>query len=440
MMRPIQSRRLFAAFGFAAVAGGIVAAAVMYAPEIKPVERPLATSFDPGEVAKGAQLASIGDCIVCHTAEGGRPFAGARALPTPFGTLYSDNITPDEKTGIGNWSFAAFRRAMVNGVARDGSHLYPALPYEHFTHVDDADLRAIYAFLMTRQSVEQVQPKNDLLPGLGFRPLLAGWKLLFLQEGSSTQDPARSAEWNRGKYLVEGLGHCGGCHTPRNILGGEERSADLSGGIAEGWIAPALDQSNPSADRWDEASLRAYLKTGIAGGHSAAGGPMGPVAEGLSTVNDADVQAIAVYIASRMKPESASQKAASTAATPPRDAAFQDPAPSKPTIAFPATDTLFAGACGGCHMPGAPMQVAGRPPLSVVSDLRMTNPRNAIQAVLQRVAPPSGRGPAMPGFADILTDQQIADLLGYARAHFTDASPWPDLTAEVSAIRKEDAR
>lgn len=440
MMRPIQSRGLLAAFGLAAVAGGIVAAAVIYAPEIKQVERPLPTSFDLGQVTKGAQLASIGDCIVCHTADGGRPFAGARPLPTPFGTLYSNNITPDEKTGIGNWSFEAFRRAMVNGVARDGTHLYPALPYEHFTHVDDADLRAIYAFLMTRQPVEQVQPKNDLLPGLGFRPLLAGWKLLFLHEGPSTQDPAQSAEWNRGKYLVEGLGHCGGCHTPRNILGGEKRSLDLSGGIAEGWIAPALDQSNPSADRWDEASLKTYLTTGIAGGHSAAGGPMGPVAEGLSTVNDADVHAIAVYIASRMKPQSAPQKAASTAAIPPRDAWPQGLVASKSTTALATTDALFASACGGCHMPGAPMQVAGRPPLSAVSDLRMTNPRNAIQAVLQGIVPPSGRGPAMPGFADNLTDQQIADLLGYARAYFTDASPWPDLTAEVSAIRKEDAR
>lgn len=435
-MRIVQSKRTLAlaAFGVAAVAGGVVAAAIMYAPEIKPVDRPSPTSFDATEVARGAQLASIGDCIVCHTADGGKPFAGARALPTPFGTLYSDNITPDDTTGIGNWSFDAFKRAMVKGVARDGSHLYPALPYEHFTHVDDADLRAIYAFLMTRQPVQQVQPENDLLPGLGFRPLLAGWKFMFLHEGPVAQDPAQSAQWNRGKYLVEGLGHCGGCHTPRNILGAEERSADLSGGVAEGWIAPPLDQSNPSADRWDEASLKTYLTTGISGGHSAAGGPMGPVTEGLSTVNDADVQAISVYIASRMKPEAASGKGASTAAMPQRDA-------PKSNNTFPAgTDTLFAGACGGCHMSGAPMQTAGRPPLSDVSDLHMQDPRNAIQAVLQGIAPASGHGPAMPAFADILTDRQIADLIGYARVNVADAAPWPDLAAQVSALRKEDAR
>lgn len=422
-----------AALGLAALTGLCGAAFVLYEPEIDAVARPSPESFDPALVLRGAQLASVGDCVVCHSSDGGRPYAGSKALPTPFGTLYSDNITPDEKTGIGNWSFPAFHRAMTQGVARDGSHLYPALPYEHFTHIDDDDLKAIYAFLMTRQPVRQTQPANDLLPGLGFRPLLAGWKLLFLRETSFRPDTTQSTEWNRGKYLVDGLGHCGGCHTPRNLLGAEDNSADLQGGVAEGWIAPALDASNPSANRWDTASLFEYLKSGVAKGHSTAAGPMGPVAEGLSRVEDADVHAISLYINSRMHPQNTSHEATAAQAVAEDRAAFADP-----TLLH--AGELFTGACGGCHEPGAPMEVAGRPPLSSVSDMLMDDSRNAIQAVLQGVTPPSRKGPYMPAFANTLTDQQIADLLAYVRVRFTDAPVWPDLAAKVSAIRKEDAQ
>jgi mono/diheme cytochrome c family protein len=424
-----------AGLGLATLIGLCCAVLVVYEPAIDVVARPAPESFDPALVKRGAQLASVGDCIVCHTSDGGRPFAGAKALPTPFGTLYSDNITPDEKTGIGNWSFSAFQRAMTNGVARDGSHLYPALPYEHFTQVDDDDLKAIYAFLMTREPVQQAQPKNDLLPGLGFRPLLAGWKLLFLKQTHTAPDASRSTEWNRGRYLVDGLGHCGGCHSPRNLLGAEEHSADLEGGVAEGWIAPALDTSNPSASRWDEASLFTYLKHGIASGHSAAAGPMGPVAEGLSRVDDADVQAISAYINSRMHPQNTPDTA--TAAR----AIAQDRTTSGPgDPALRPAGALFAGACGGCHEAHAPMEMAGRPPLSAVSDVLMEDPRNAIQAVLQGITPASRKGPYMPGFANTLTDQQIADLLAYVRGRFTDQPHWPDLAAKVSAIRKENVQ
>lgn len=426
---PSKRPTLFAAFGVGVAAvGAIVAAAIVYEPGIEAVKRPSAASFSADEIRRGAELASIGDCIVCHTAEGGRPFAGSRGLATPFGTLYSDNITPDETTGIGNWSFEAFRRGMIKGVARDGSHLYPALPYEHFTRVEEADLRAIYAFLMTREPVRQAQPQNELLPGLGFRPLLAGWKFLFLRLGENDPDPAQSAEWNRGKYLVDGLGHCGGCHTPRNLLGAEKHTAALAGGIAEGWIAPPLDASNPSAGDWDQASLFAYLKTGIAAGHSAAGGPMAPVAEGLSGVNDTDVKAISVYIASLMQTGS------------------RKPATSGPDAAQPGSDNstdaakLFAGACGGCHLAGAPMQTAGRPQLSTSSDLKLDDPRNSIQVILGGLPQGRGQGPYMPAFGNALTDRQIADLLAYARSQFTNAPPWPDLAAKISAVRKEDAQ
>lgn len=433
------TKRHLAMSAAAVVVGALGAAGLAlwfaHEPEIARIDVPPASRFDRAKGARGEQLASIGDCIVCHTAENGTPFAGARALPTPFGTLYSNNITPDTETGIGNWSEEAFRRAMKEGVGRDGSHLYPALPYEHFTHVSDDDLSAIYAFLMTRQPVRQVAPENRLLPGLGFRPLLAGWKLLFLHDEPFRSDEEQSAEWNRGKYLVEGLGHCGGCHTARNLLGGEEGWKDLAGGIAEGWNAPPLDATNPSAAGWSAEALFTYLKTGVEGAHSAAAGPMGPVTEGLSRVNDADVKAISNYIAWRMGHETP-QKGDQLAGGEPGDHAGRQ-ANEAP---IPGVAELFEGACAGCHGGGAPMMERGRPGLDTVSDLLADDPRNAIQAVLQGIPPKTGEGPYMPPFNDNLTDRQVAELLAYARSRFTDKPAWSSLEGQVADIRKENAQ
>lgn len=412
------------------VSGAIFALALTFRPAIAPIPVPSPDVFPAEQVARGAVLAKLGDCAVCHTADGGRPLAGARPLATPFGILYSDNLTPDPDTGIGHWSADAFRRAMKDGVSRSGAHLYPALPYEHFTHVTDADLNALYAYLMTRRPVRLEAPANRLIPPLGFRPLLAGWKMLFLHDGPTPVDPARSAEWNRGAYLVEGLGHCGGCHTPRNLAGGEERSRSYAGGVAEGWRAPPLDASNPAARKWTPDALFTYLRTGISPDHSAAGGPMGPVVESLSTVPSEDVRAIATYIASRM--------AARDAGSPSR------PTPDDPARAqrlVPQGSTLFAGACAGCHGAGAPMLAQGRPALGLASNLRDNDPTSAIQAVLLGIEPPvAGRGPEMPPFGDSLTDQQIAFALAYARSRYTDQPPWKNLEKSVRNARKESAQ
>ncbi len=428
----LNKRNLVGAVGSASalvVVGIAFAAWYVYEPEIPRIPRPAKASFGLETIARGEQLATVGDCIVCHTAPEGMPFAGARSLPTPFGTLYSNNITPDEATGIGNWSEDAFKRAMKRGVARDGMHLYPALPYEHFTHVSDDDLQAIYAFLMTRQAVLQKAPDNRLLPGLGFRPLLAGWKLLFLHEASFQTDTTQTDEWNRGKYLVDGLGHCGGCHTPRNLAGGEERGREFAGGVAEGWNAPPLDSSNPAAATWTVSSLFKYLKTGSDAHHGTAAGPMGPVAEGLSRLNDADVQAISVYIASKMHPGSGAAPAVISLDNSVQ--AAKD---------HPLGAQLFEGACAGCHGNGAPMSRRGIAPLSAVSALKADDPRNAVQALMHGMSPPSGHGPYMPPFADNLTDEKLSELLLYVRKRFTDAPAWTDLDAVVAAIRTENAK
>ena len=223
------------------IAGG-AAAALAWRPTIEPVPRPAAASFDPALVKRGGELAAIGDCATCHTAPGGRAFAGGLALPTPFGTIYSTNITPDEQTGIGAWSEEAFRRALWEGVDRGGRHLYPAFPYDHFTLIDERDVSALYAFLMTREPVTAPAPANKLPFPLNFRPLLAGWKLLFLHTGRFQPDPNQSAEWNRGAYLARGLAHCGACHTPRNAFGARKKDRAFAGGEAEGWTAYALDE------------------------------------------------------------------------------------------------------------------------------------------------------------------------------------------------------
>ncbi|WP_198670544.1 cytochrome c [Oceanicella sp. SM1341] len=440
--RPGPSRRrsrmlLAAGTALGLAVGAALALALVLRPAIAPITPPGRDAFAPDLVRRGAGLAALGDCAVCHTAPGGAALAGGRALPTPFGTLYSDNITPDPATGIGTWSEAAFARALREGVDREGRHLYPALPYEHFTHVTDADVSALYAFLMTRRPVRAPAPENELIFPLNFRPLLAGWKLMFLHEGGIAPDPARSAAWNRGAYLVQGLGHCGGCHSPRNLAGAEEGGAPFAGGSAEGWDAPPLDASNPGAARWSEAALTAYLSTGAAPGHGAAAGPMGPVTHGLSQVPPEDVAAIATYIAWSLS-------GGQGGATPPRAAATA-PAPAARAAAAaraePEGATLFAGACAGCHGAGAPMAGQGRPDLSQMTDLAAPGPANTLRAILGGIEPPvDGRGPKMPGFADSFTDPQVAALTRYLRARYSADAPWPDLAPAIRTAREELSR
>src|SRR5262245_41178237 len=214
------------------------------------ITRPDPKGLDPALVKRGADLASIGNCNTCHTAPGGRPFAGGLGFSTPFGVIYSTNITPDTPTGIGSWSEAAFRRALREGVGRDGSHLYPVFPYDHFTLLNDDDVRALYAYFMTREPVRAAAPANELSFPFNFRLAIAAWKLLYFRSGSYRPDATQSVAWNRGAYLVEGLAHCGACHTPRNSFGAETKPR-FAGGEAEGWTAYALNDASPAPVPWN---------------------------------------------------------------------------------------------------------------------------------------------------------------------------------------------
>jgi mono/diheme cytochrome c family protein len=411
-----------ALLGLAALAGA--AAVIVWAPVISPIAPPDRASFAASTVARGATLAALGDCAVCHTAPNGSPYAGGRGVLTPFGTVFATNITPDPATGIGTWSLAAFRRAMRDGIGRDGSHLYPVLPYPHFTRATDDDIAALYAFLMTRAPVSSPERPNDLRFPFGWRPLLAGWNLLFLHPGPWEPDMAKDPEWNRGAYLADAIGHCGACHSPRNVLGAEQTGQTLTGGEAEGWYAPPLGAGSIAPNTWTADQLTTYLRTGLENGHGAAAGPMASVTQELATVPDEEVHAMAVYIASQM-PDT------------PRPAYLIASRPAPGPIAGLPGMAIFDGACGACHAANAPMTLGGAPSLALSTAVRAPTPRNVVDIILYGLPWREGRaGPYMPAFSASLTDAQVAALAAYVRASYSDQPAWPDIEATVREARR----
>jgi mono/diheme cytochrome c family protein len=407
------------------VCGGALTLALTWHAPMVPVAQPdIAITADL--VSRGQQLANLGDCEVCHTGPSGSPYAGGLALRTPFGILYTTNITPDRGTGIGGWSYEAFRRAMQDGVARDGHLLYPAFPYTHYTHVDDNDLHALYAFLMTRQAVSAQAAQNQLIFPLRFRPLLAFWNLLYLREGGSGF--AGSTPEARGHYLVEGLGHCSSCHTPLNVMGGEEEGKYFAGGRVDGWDAPSLNTLVNSPSPWTREQLVSYLETGLSNDHGAAAGPMRPVTDHLAHVTKTDVAAIATYLLSIQKA---------------RNLVDNTPvAPSTPDLAHRITDgrAIFYGACGACHDAASPMMVyEKRPALALSTALNGPSANDAVLTVLQGLPwPATPRATTyMPPFAEVLDDQEVADVVTYLRVVEARQTPWSDVQKTVATLRKE---
>lgn len=396
----------------------------------RPAIAPTATSdkpaFDKQTINLGAELAAIGNCSDCHTAPSGPAYAGGRAIPTPFGTIYSSNLTPDREFGIGAWSEEAFRRAMHDGVDREGRQLYPAFPYDHFTKATNEDIRALYAFLMSKPAVKNTIPANELNFPFNFRPIVAGWKVLFLRQASLEPDNNKSAEWNRGRYLVEGLGHCGSCHTPRNVLGAEKKGSAYAGGVAEGWNAPPLNASPFAAHKWNADQLAQYLSTGWNQTHGAAAGPMADVAKNLGQAPEQDVRAIAVYIASLSE---------GATSTPPL---VQDnPAASAP----PDIVAIYNGACAKCHNDRYDVGPSKALPLSRSTAVRQAESANTVRVILHGIKSYRGAGgPYMPAFDGILTDNQIAAVAEYVRARYTNQPQWIDAKTQVAKARQEGAQ
>lgn len=415
---------LFAAFGAIL---GVAATALPWRAEIAPITPPAAGTWSAATLERGRLLAAVGDCAVCHTAPGGKTNAGGLAMDTPFGTLYSSNITPDPQTGIGNWSYPAFERAMREGISRDGKHLYPAFPYTAFRNINDADMQALYAYLMAQEPVSQPAKANDMQFPFNLRPLMAGWNALFLRKGEIQVQPQQSAQWNRGAYLVNGLGHCAACHSPRNALGAEKGGASfLAGGMVDGWEAPALNGLSKAPTPWTEDQLFNYLSSGYSDAHGVATGPMGPVVSELSKLPQADIRAMAVYLTSL---------GGVAQAAPAPEAVAQ---PSASQLALGNGRRIFEGSCQGCHADGSGPTLFGvSPSLGSNTNVHSALPDNLIKVILQGIPTPATPDLGyMPGFKDSLSDTQISDLAAYLRNRFApNETQWQGLPEKVAHLR-----
>ncbi len=421
----------------AALAGasvGLGAALLGWRPAIAPVAASSAGVYSTALIERGRQLAALGNCMHCHTAESGVPGAGGRALATPFGEVVSTNLTPDAATGIGSWSFSAFQRAMREGVSRDGHHLYPAFPYTAFSQTGDDELTALYAWLMVQPPVANAVPAAALRFPFNLRPLMGLWNALVLQPGPVpaalvAATPQRSAQWQRGAALVNGLGHCSACHTPRNALGAERNASHyLAGAVVDGWEAPALGALSASPVPWTEAALLRYLRQGHDPAHGIAGGPMAPVVRALARADEADVQAMAHYLVAQQTPRPALAPEAQVARATARAGALL-PGPSQ---------RLFESACGACHHDGKGPQTLGlNLPLALNPKLHSARPDNLVRTVLQGIGQPSFADIGhMPAFGPALSDRQIAELAGWMRQRYApDQAPWAELPATVARLR-----
>jgi len=355
---------------------------------------------------RGGYLVRAGDCVGCHTAAGHYQFSGGREFDLGrLGKLYSPNITPDKETGIGNWSDDDFRAAMQLGVGKDGKHLYPAFPYASYTLLSDDDVLAIKAYLFTLAPVRSVPPQNELRFPFNQRFLMAFWSLFFNPNQRFVTDAVHTAGWNRGKYLVEGLGHCGECHTPRNLLQARARGSAYAGAVTDHWLAFNISSDPDSGiGGWSDAALRSYLTEGFAPEHGPASGPMAEVvSNSLRHLTDEDIGAIIEYLRT-IKPV----RAPLTAGAP---------------VASPAAASLahgkqvYEGVCANCHhIDGAGNQTHYEA-LNGSHSLRDPHANNLIQAVLygSSMETPLGQV-SMPGFAGGYTDSDLAAVINYATA------------------------
>jgi len=381
-----------------------------------------------GEIERGRYLAAAGDCGACHTAEGGKPYAGGRAVPTPFGTIYAPNITPDKDTGIGNWTDDQFWKSMHEGIAADGSHLYPAMPYPWYTKLTKDDVLAIKAYLDTLPPVRS-DTKEPALPfPLSWRGSVAAWNRLFFEPGSYQPDSHKSAQWNRGAYLVLGPGHCGACHSPKNVLGAVKQDQRFQGGKGEGWFATDLtNDPREGVGAWSADDIVQYLKSG-ANRRARALGPMGEVVvHSTSHLRDEDLRAIATYLKDLPAPK---DRSGARDKKPPQDVMTRG-------------RLVYLDQCAGCHMENGEGVAGVFPPLKGNTGLQAHNPLSVARLVIEGAKSAKTHehreGFAMPAFGNKLGDAQIADVLTYARTAFA-----PNAGAisrdQVADVRKQVAR
>jgi mono/diheme cytochrome c family protein len=367
-----------------------------------------------GAVERGRYLAIAGDCQACHTVQGKSSFAGGRPIPTPFGTIYSANITPDRKSGIGDWSNDQFYRALHEGISANGENLYPAFPYPWYTKITREDSDAIKAYLDTLDPDKSTPPPNNLDWPLNYRVVLKGWNELFFKEGTFRPNANKSPEWNRGAYLVEGLGHCGACHTPTNFLGATKTDSRLQGGTLQDWYAPNLAGDLRSGlGAWSAEDITTFLKTGR-NGRSAAYGPMSEVITySTSKLNDTDLKAMATYL----KDMPADQSEAK--------------APKVDSKTLDVGKAIYVDNCSACHRSNGEGLPGMFPPLKGDATVQDREPTTIIRLILNGVhAVATDSKPtqlSMPAFDWKLSDDQIAALATYIR------SSWGNSASAVSS-------
>jgi mono/diheme cytochrome c family protein len=370
---------------------------------------------DFNQIERGHYLAVTGDCAACHTLPGsGHDFAGGRTIETPFGNLMAPNITPDPVTGIGAWTDDEFVNALTNGIGRHGERLYPAMPYTYYTRLTRDDALAIRAYLDSVPAVHNPVKADQLPFPLSIRASMRVWDKLNFKPGPFEPDPNKSAAWNRGAYLTEGLGHCGLCHTPKNVLGADKANEALQGYALQGWFAPNItNDPRRGLGSWSVDDIAAYLKTGH--NKTAAGNGLMSETINLSTskMNDGDLTAIATYLKDRPGDNSQQNQA-------------EDP-PAPDRAIMNAGAQIYADECSGCHTRDGKGTPGLFPSLSDTPVLQQTDPTTLIHIVLRgglsvstKLAP---TGAAMPSFAWVLKDDQVAALLTYIRNSWGNAAP-----------------
>ena len=382
----------------------------------------------PELIARGAYLARAGNCMGCHTAQGGAAYAGGRGVPTPFGTIYAPNLTPDAATGIGEWSSAEFWRALHNGRARDGRLLYPAFPYPNYTRIAREDSDAIHAYLRSLPAVAQASRPHELAFPFDQQAALAVWRALYFRAADPTRpgpDNTRGAEWLRGAYLVEGLGHCNACHASRNALGATRNSLDLAGGLipVQNWYAPSLTSPDEaSVAAWDVQHIVDLMRTGV----STRGAVMGPmrevVAGSTQHLTEPDLRAMATYL--KALPQTPAEPAAKGAML-------------NPSVDSPG-GKLYTQHCVACHGEQGEGVAGVYPALAGSRAVTMRMPVNLVHMVLEGGFPPSTAGNprpyGMPPFATVLSNDDVAQLLSYVRGS------WGNQAAPVSALEVSQFR
>jgi mono/diheme cytochrome c family protein len=364
----------------------------------------------PEDIARGKALTDAGDCASCHTADAAKPFAGGKRIDTPFGVIYAPNLTPDRETGLGAWSDDDFYRALRFGVARDGSRYYPAFPYPNFTKLTRQDIFAIRAYLATLTPVQNAPRAPELRWPFNYRVVMRGWNWLFFKPGILMPDQQKSAEWNRGRYLVEGIAHCGACHTPKNMFGADRRGQAYGGGRVAGMFAPRLDGAARSGLKsWSVEDITEYLQSGR-NARSHAGEVMSEVVvNSTSKMSDADIRAIAVYLkdlpAGKREPK----------VTPP------------PSAQMAAGEKLYKGACIACHEDDGSGAPRIYPPLPGNANLQSADASSTLRIILDGAetvtTPRAPNKGSMPAYAAKMTDQEIANVTNYIRNAWGNAAP-----------------